>query len=149
VAVKGTMIVEIILCISPIIYISLQGCNSGPPPDCLTHPASRRSAGVVLGHRLWSTLFKNIQHIQDNPFVILFSSYGSPGRGFKDIGEAHQHFYGLCPSWTADWNATSRPIYESSPRTPVSYSRYASQFSSIIAQLISEITRSHEPTAAP
>jgi hypothetical protein len=39
--------------------------------------------------QLWADLFKAIQPVVGSPFVILFSSYGSPNRGFADFDEEH------------------------------------------------------------
>jgi len=39
--------------------------------------------------QLWADLFKAIQPAVGNPFVILFSSYGSPNRGFAGFEEVH------------------------------------------------------------
>ena len=39
--------------------------------------------------QLWADLFKAIQPVVGSPFVILFSSYGSPNRGFAGFDEEH------------------------------------------------------------
>jgi hypothetical protein len=39
--------------------------------------------------RLWSDLFKRVGGFPSNPFIVLFSSYGSPGRGFAGYDEKH------------------------------------------------------------
>jgi hypothetical protein len=57
--------------------------------DWLTHRAyllldeAQESYG---DSELWAAFFKSIERYVDAPFVILFSSYGSPGRGFEGFG---------------------------------------------------------------
>jgi hypothetical protein len=62
--------------------------------DWLTYPAYLLLDEAQQSYwdgELWAALFKSIGHGAGYPFAILFSSYGSPGRGYEGFdGEKHR-----------------------------------------------------------
>jgi hypothetical protein len=60
--------------------------------DWLTYPAYLlldEAQQSCWDDELWSDLFKAVQPLVGYPFIILFSSYGSPGRGYVNFEERH------------------------------------------------------------
>jgi hypothetical protein len=67
---------------------------------------------------LWGALFKSIRPFVGYPFVILFSSYGSPGRGYEGFDGQKHHKTPMV--FAAEQQIAMRPDESINPNLPIS-----------------------------